>query len=66
MQPLTTAETAVGDAYGSGGYKQQDLIIEIRVNTRTKAEWTNRCPRGIQSHGNNKTNSAKKDEIPFQ
>lgn len=63
MQPLTTAETAVGDAYGSGGYKQQDLIIQIRVNARTKAEWTNRW---IQSHSNNKTNSAKKDEIPFQ
>lgn len=59
-------ETAIEDAYGSRGYKQQDLIIQIRVNARTKAEWTDRCPAGIQSHGNDKTNSAKKGEIPCQ
>lgn len=47
MQSVTTAETVIEDAYGSGGYKQQDLMIQIRVNTRIKTEWTNRCPRGV-------------------
>lgn len=66
MQSVTTAETVIEDAYGSGGYKQQDLMIQIRVNTRIKAEWTNRCPRGVMIKPELCINSAKKGEISFQ